>query len=913
MAFWRGTSLFSSSTPTTTVVNDNTVNQETIERLCDRLQTATRIEDRRDAVRGLKGYSKKCKLEVGTKSMILLANILQGDRTDLDLIQLALETLSNIMTYEIDNTDEQPNLPQDITIQFTELFIKNKQHVHAALDLIEETDFNIRRTSIKFVTILLTNCTKILQDIILESGPMGVSKLVDLLQDEREVIRNDSLLLLQILTRSNANIQKIVAFENGFERLFEILISEGGSDGGVIVEDCLSVLLNLLKNNPSNQSYFRESSFIRRLVNCFELNSIGDKNWPKQKETNINLFLQVIRTLVSPTNSNQNISACQRSISQCGLLHRLCVMLTMTTIPPDVLAETINTIGDIVRGHNENQQFLGSVMNNTGETPQPVLLSLLYTMVAGEKQLFLLRISILYCFQCYLYKNDYGKSMIVQTLLPQTANATNQYTLGHLLIIGYLSKDIVASWCASIALTHLIIDNQQLKEAILKVVLTIDQSQSNAKTLMEISIDLLENPSSSFHTRISTLIFLCTWLANCQLAVQTFLSIQNSISYLISQICAQSVTDDRDGLVQSLCSFAFGLCLLYNNNQISTYSTESLERIIKKRIGVDLFQEKLELLSKSDYYAKALRKPQLKLSKSDDMILDYEFSRLYKILEGSITRLLTTRTNDEQPKSSDQSSTMLVQYTDLIQQQNQQINLYQQQEKQFLEERDLYQKKIAELEQSLQDIRDQHTSLKLSSEQKPNSDDGLRTLCEQQQMELEYLRNMMAYQQQQQQYYYLTQPIENGFEQINLHNNDNQTVKNDERNYINEQAALNAQINELQEKLNAFDERCKAQNDEIARLQLENNILQEKITNEKRKVSILESLQGQMQEIIDEKASLNNEYQKLNLAYQQNLKEQNDLLVLCSTYEDQLKKCRNLIQSAGLTVPNFLLEIDNTE
>ena len=40
-----------------------------------------------------------------------------------------------------------------------------------------------------------------------------------------------ALLLLQILTRSNTNIQKIVAFENGFERLFEILVSEGGSDG----------------------------------------------------------------------------------------------------------------------------------------------------------------------------------------------------------------------------------------------------------------------------------------------------------------------------------------------------------------------------------------------------------------------------------------------------------------------------------------------------------------------------------------------------------------------------------------------------------------------------------------------------------------------------------------------------------
>lgn len=53
-----------------------------------------------------------------------------------------------------------------------------------------------------------------------------------------------------------------------------------------------------------------------------------------------------------------------------GLLHRLCVMLTLTTIPADVLAETINTIGDVVRGNTENQQFLGSVMNTTSEIHQ---------------------------------------------------------------------------------------------------------------------------------------------------------------------------------------------------------------------------------------------------------------------------------------------------------------------------------------------------------------------------------------------------------------------------------------------------------------------------------------------------------------------------------------------------------------
>lgn len=33
--------------------------------------------------------------------MTLLANILQGDRTDLDIIQLALETLANVVTHEV--------------------------------------------------------------------------------------------------------------------------------------------------------------------------------------------------------------------------------------------------------------------------------------------------------------------------------------------------------------------------------------------------------------------------------------------------------------------------------------------------------------------------------------------------------------------------------------------------------------------------------------------------------------------------------------------------------------------------------------------------------------------------------------------------------------------------------------------
>jgi len=50
--------------------------------------------------------------------MILLSNVLQGDRTDLDLIQLALETLANVMTYEAENNEGKINISLSLSFLF---------------------------------------------------------------------------------------------------------------------------------------------------------------------------------------------------------------------------------------------------------------------------------------------------------------------------------------------------------------------------------------------------------------------------------------------------------------------------------------------------------------------------------------------------------------------------------------------------------------------------------------------------------------------------------------------------------------------------------------------------------------------------------------------------------------------------
>ena len=61
----------------------------------------------------------------------------------------------------------------------------------------QEYDFHVRWPTVKLLTIILANKTKDMQEIIL-ANPMGISKLMDLLSDSREIIRNDVSVTMSI-------------------------------------------------------------------------------------------------------------------------------------------------------------------------------------------------------------------------------------------------------------------------------------------------------------------------------------------------------------------------------------------------------------------------------------------------------------------------------------------------------------------------------------------------------------------------------------------------------------------------------------------------------------------------------------------------------------------------------------------
>merc|ERR1719402_589581 len=404
--------------------------------------------------------SKKFRLEVGAQGLAPLMNVLKTDGSDTEIISYVLDTLCNICSPEDFDEEVVDDSREDITgvgEGFSEMFLKNKENITLLLNYMEEFDFKIRRPAVQLLTDLLTNCAREVQQQLLDSH-VGVSRLMDILGETREVLRNDALIMLFKVTKGNANLQKIVAFENAFDKLFEIMEAECWTDGGIVVWDCLRLLLNLLRNNPSNQTFFKEGSYINRIRPGLEVIQTDDFGWDAQKVANMLHILQMVRTLNSPTNPSQVTTSCQQATFTSGVMAQLTQILLASGIPADVLTETINTLAEVIRGDNANQQRFMEV-SAPSQPPRPAIILLLMSMV-NDKQPFSLRCAVLYCFQSYLHKHPAGQAGIVASLLPTApGDPATDVSAGQLLCGGLCSA----------ALAHVFMDNPGVQVELLRV------------------------------------------------------------------------------------------------------------------------------------------------------------------------------------------------------------------------------------------------------------------------------------------------------------------------------------------------------------------------------------------------------------------------------------------------------------
>jgi hypothetical protein len=275
---------------------------ETITTLSGRLSSSTLLEDRRAAILGLRSFAKEYPASVASDALRGLIGSLSKDGEDVDTVKIVLETL--LMLFNPNESSLEAS--EEIALWLADEFTQRQDNITLLLNFLDTertNDFYSRLYSLQLLSAILASRTERTEECIF-TAPLGIPNLVAVLDDRREAVRNEGLSLLTYLTPNSTELQKLVAFENAFDRIFNIIKLEGSlSQGDRVVEDCLILLANLLRLNASNQQFFREAGgSVPKLAKLLgdalaEQNGEADvAEWAKvQRNRNIYALLAVLR------------------------------------------------------------------------------------------------------------------------------------------------------------------------------------------------------------------------------------------------------------------------------------------------------------------------------------------------------------------------------------------------------------------------------------------------------------------------------------------------------------------------------------------------------------------------------------------------------------------------------------------
>ncbi|KAH0334961.1 hypothetical protein KCU81_g9254, partial [Aureobasidium melanogenum] len=353
---------------------------DTIATLSSRLSSATLLEDRRAAILGLRSFAKQYPASVASGSLRDLIAVLRTDglgltrdgEGDVDTVRLVLETL--LMLFEPDR--ESAEASEDIALWLADEFSQRQDNITILLDLLDQPDYYARIYSIQLLTAISTSRPERTQECILQA-PLGTARLVGVLDDGRDAVRNAALLLLVDLTNvSQTELQKLIAFEDAFQRTFNLIQSEGGlAEGGIVAQDCLSLLANLIRHSHSNQALFRESGCVPRLIELIKQASTvpDDENdfSRSDREKNAWGLLAVLRLFLErgELGTKQNQDVFWRS----GVLHLVLTLAFDERAAPHIRMNALKTCADAIIYNSPLQEAFASFqVPVTAEAPAPV-------------------------------------------------------------------------------------------------------------------------------------------------------------------------------------------------------------------------------------------------------------------------------------------------------------------------------------------------------------------------------------------------------------------------------------------------------------------------------------------------------------------------------------------------------------
>ena len=508
------------------------------------------------------------------------------------------------------------------SVVVAELFCRDPQNLTMLFGLLSTnqpvSDFYTRYNALKCLNSLLLVHAHAVQTHVLGS-PTAVAKLMDLLgsDDSMEVERNESLLLLVGLCKANNDIQKLVVFEGCFDHIFSIVDKEQRS--GVIAQDCLELLINLLSQNSSNQLMFRESGHLRRILSLLP-GSDGSGSADVDPRVSF-LALEALNVLMRPPScaSDGDLKATQDALcsANCDLLGKL-VGLTCeqwrrereeeasegrgSSYP--VLGQAFRTLSCLLLRNAEAKDKI-SVMTTRWTVSHtyedvPVLLAILLRALNSRSKFE--SYAALEVIESFCDANETGQALLASTvhdLDESDISAGEDASLGTFgtNLLRALSGDRPAgrrqaALVMSVLLQGSVMAKQRVGPGVLsKFVRAITGGED----------DLL---------RQSVLKLLCLWLQDSQDSVSKLFASPSHVPLVVDLVV--SAEGSADPATRGLASVVLGMCVLAKvetKPEGSFYTSSSVLDVVSKHVGLHRFFCAWEDMTASTRFKRGLFPP----------------------------------------------------------------------------------------------------------------------------------------------------------------------------------------------------------------------------------------------------------------------------------------------------------------
>lgn len=641
---------------------------ETIAVLSGRLNSATLLEDRRAAILGLRSFAKDYPASVASGALRSLIGSLSKDGEDVDTVKVVLETL--LMLFN--PNQNSPEASEDIALWLADEFTQRQENVTLLLDFLETNDFYSRLYSLQLLSAVLSARADRTEACVF-AAPLGISSLVAVLEDRREAARNEAVSLLTYLTPTSPDIQKAVAFQGAYQRIFTIIFAEGGLiEGDRIVEDCLVLLVNLLRLNPSNQYTFREEGYVAQLSQLLKSTyAIGKEaeevaQWAQQQgNRNTYALLAIVRLFLSAAEKETALN--QKAFWQHGVSYHALQLAFSQTADLSIRAEALAVCAEMIRDNREIQEAFAQLqvptvvptdVNGVNGKTNGISVTLVYvidglldlTLTVTSLQLFDLRMAACECLKAYFQNHDEIRLHFLHRAI-EGYNSGSDETANVLTTLlqptASASSDPYRHWFASVVLFHLLHENDDTSEPKAKALamsLTEGDAESGEEVvtaIQTITAHLLSGMKADIDERIIVgyLMLLIGWLWHNPEGVDDFLG-EGSHLQGLTDVVQQPKSDP---LVRGLSAMLLGIIYEYSTKD-SPIPRASLHEALLSRMSRGNYQVSLRSLLKHPLIRDFDVLPQ----KADDtgelpeVFFDATFVDFYKDHCGYVIRAIDT-------------------------------------------------------------------------------------------------------------------------------------------------------------------------------------------------------------------------------------------------------------------------------